>query len=170
MSHDAKSASIHAMSVQHGSQSGASSRNYNQDTTSAIMDPAAEEFTAFIQYDQEEPSAPEATSRSDQCSSAVHIDANPSFSYSSGAHERFVQSVGSSQETKREGATSPADGKPIKATTKAGAASSNEVDEGRHRNHPLYAKGPDTDGLFRCPFKAAENCPHKPTKLKCNYE
>lgn len=170
MSQDAKSASIHAMSFRHGSQSDASSRNYTQDSTSAITDPAAEEFTAFIQYDQDEPSAPTGSSRSDQRSTATNVHANPSFSYLSGAHNHFVQSAGSSQETSRQSATTPADAKPIKTATKSGTASSNEVDEGRHRNHPLYAKGPDTDGMFRCPFKATENCPHKATKLKCNYE
>jgi hypothetical protein len=62
------------------------------------------------------------------------------------------------------------DAKPIKVSPKPAAAPLAEIDEGRHRNHPLYAKGPDADGLFRCPFKAKENCPHNATKLKCNYE
>jgi hypothetical protein len=62
------------------------------------------------------------------------------------------------------------DAKPIKVSPKPAAAPLGEMDEGRHRTHALYAKGPDADGLFRCPFKATENCPHKATKLKCNYE
>jgi len=62
------------------------------------------------------------------------------------------------------------DVKPIRVSPKPAAAPLGELDEGRHRTHALYAKGPDSDGLFRCPFKAAENCPHKATKLKCNYE
>ena len=47
----------------------------------------------------------------------------------------------------------------------------NEGDEGRHRTHELYSKGPQADGLYHCPFKATDaNCPHVATKLKCNYE
>ena len=46
-----------------------------------------------------------------------------------------------------------------------------ESEEGRHRNHPLYSKGPQSDGMYHCPFKVEDpNCPHRPTKLKCNYE
>lgn len=46
-----------------------------------------------------------------------------------------------------------------------------ESDEGRHRTHHLYGEGPKADGLYHCPYKATDsNCPHKPTKLKCNYE
>ena len=46
-----------------------------------------------------------------------------------------------------------------------------ENDEGRDRTHPLYSEGPKPDGMYHCPFVAKEaNCPHKPTKLKCNYE
>lgn len=41
-------------------------RTYAQDSVSAITDPAAEEFTAFIQYDQEEQSAPTVPSRSEK--------------------------------------------------------------------------------------------------------
>jgi hypothetical protein len=62
------------------------------------------------------------------------------------------------------------DAKVIKVSPKPAAAPVGELDEGRHRTHALYAQGPDADGLFRCPFKATENCPHKATKLKCNYE
>lgn len=49
-------------------------------------------------------------------------------------------------------------------------AGSAETDEGRHRNHPLYAQGPNADGLYHCPFASDPACQHRPTKLKCNYE
>lgn len=45
-----------------------------------------------------------------------------------------------------------------------------EVDEARHRTHPWYRLLPGKDGLYRCPYKSAEGCQHKSTKLKCNYE
>lgn len=38
------------------------------------------------------------------------------------------------------------------------------------REHPLYQVGPKEDGLYHCPFAGAEDCTHKPEKLKCNYE
>lgn len=54
--------------------------------------------------------------------------------------------------------------------TSSNPASLTEGDEGRHRNHPLYSKGPEADGLYHCPFKSDPSCQHKATKLKCNYE
>ena len=148
-------------------------RTYTQDSFSAIADPAAEEFTAFIQYDQDEPSTVTGTSRSDP--SKRHADfyrTDFQCSYPTGTGSaQAMSATGSSQET-----TGPmhakveADAKPIKVSPKPAAAPLAEVDEGRHRSHPLYSKGPDADGLFRCPFKAKENCPHNATKLKCNYE
>jgi hypothetical protein len=41
------------------------------------------------------------------------------------------------------------------------------------REHPLYHNvTPKADGLYHCPFEddPKSNCPHKPEKLKCNYE
>jgi hypothetical protein len=39
------------------------------------------------------------------------------------------------------------------------------------RDHPLYQNvTPQADGLYHCPWEGQENCPHKPEKLKCNYE
>lgn len=148
-------------------------RTYTQDSFSAIADPAAEEFTAFIQYDQDEPSTVTGTSRSDpskQHTDFYHTDFPCSYPTGTGSAQA-MSATGSSQET-----TGPmhakveADAKPIKVSPKPAAAPLAEVDEGRHRSHPLYSKGPDADGLFRCPFKAKENCPHNATKLKCNYE
>ncbi|KAF4554848.1 Hypothetical protein D9617_3g019170 [Elsinoe fawcettii] len=39
--------------------------------------------------------------------------------------------------------------------------------EGRFRTHPHYATKPKADGHYYCPFN---DCTHKPTKLKCNYD
>ncbi|KAM3418753.1 hypothetical protein BST61_g4727 [Cercospora zeina] len=58
---------------------------------------------------------------------------------------------------------------PHKATSSSGSVTG-EGDEGRHRNHPLYSKGPEADGLYHCPFASDPSCQHKPTKLKCNYD
>ncbi|KAF2858412.1 hypothetical protein K470DRAFT_207402, partial [Piedraia hortae CBS 480.64] len=45
-------------------------------------------------------------------------------------------------------------------------------DDGRHRNHPLYGKGPHPDGLYHCPFAEEAHCEqqHPPIKLKCQYD
>ncbi|KAM0719549.1 hypothetical protein Q7P37_003679 [Cladosporium fusiforme] len=144
-------------------------RSYTQDSSSAIMDPAAEEFSAFIQYDQEEQTAPVVPSRSDH----RRIVANVPHTNSNCSHHatHALTRNDSSQETVRQShAKMELDVKAIKVSPKAATALPSEVDEGRHRNHPLYAQGPDADGMFRCPFRAKENCPHKATKLKCNYE
>lgn len=50
-------------------------------------------------------------------------------------------------------------------------ASHGDLDEGRYRNHQLYSEGPSADGLYHCPFRKDDpSCPHRATKLKCNYE
>ena len=171
---DAKMSSSSAMDHYHAlPQSHGLPRTYTQDSLSAITDPAAEEFTAFIQYDQDEPSTVTGTSRSDpsQRRADFHHTDLPC-SYPTGTSSaQAVSATGSSREiTGSNHAKVEIDAKPIKVSPKPAAAPLAEVDEGRHRNHPLYAKGADADGLFRCPFKAKENCPHNATKLKCNYE
>lgn len=45
-----------------------------------------------------------------------------------------------------------------------------EMDVTPAREHELYHAVPSDDGLYHCPFEGQENCAHKPTKLKCNYE
>ena len=37
------------------------------------------------------------------------------------------------------------------------------------RAHPLYQASLQNDDMYHCPFET-EDCGHKPTKLKCNYE
>jgi len=153
-------------------QSLALPRTYAQDSNTAITDPAAEEFTAFIQYDQDEQPAT-GVSRSDLSTRCRHVRyADCSYSYTAGASSSAVMPVTHSlQESARPRRPKvEVDAKVIKVSPKPAAAPVGELDEGRHRTHALYAQGPDADGLFRCPFKATENCPHKATKLKCNYE
>ena len=48
--------------------------------------------------------------------------------------------------------------------------SSGEVDAAPAREHELYHAVPLDDGLYHCPYEGQDNCAHKPTKLKCNYE
>ncbi|EME87329.1 uncharacterized protein MYCFIDRAFT_212839 [Pseudocercospora fijiensis CIRAD86] len=60
---------------------------------------------------------------------------------------------------------------PMPTQSPCSAASmTSESEEGRHRNDPLYSRGPESDGLYHCPFESDPNCQHKPTKLKCNYD
>jgi hypothetical protein len=148
-------------------------RTYTQDSLSAIADPAAEEFTAFIQYDHDEPSTVTGTSRSDLSNRHGHFsNTDISCSYPTGTSsvQAMPSTVLPQKTTGSNHAKIEPDAKPIKVSPRSAAASLVEVDEGRHRNHPLYSQSPDADGLFHCPFKAKENCPHNATKLKCNYE
>jgi hypothetical protein len=151
-------------------QSFALPRTYAQDSNSAITDPAAEEFTAFIQYDQDDQSTTGASrseflpwSRDVRC-------ANCPYSYATGVPSAVMPAQSLQEPARPRQPKVEVDAKPMKVSPKPAAAPLGEPDEGRHRTHALYAKGPDADGLFRCPFKATENCPHKATKLKCNYE
>ncbi|KAF2153866.1 hypothetical protein K461DRAFT_117566 [Myriangium duriaei CBS 260.36] len=45
-------------------------------------------------------------------------------------------------------------------------------DQNKSRDHWLYGEGKGNDGLYHCPYaRDTENqCKHKPTKLKCNYD
>ena len=38
------------------------------------------------------------------------------------------------------------------------------------RQHWYYASGPESDGLYHCPFIKTEACQHLPDKVKCNFE
>ncbi|CZT16656.1 uncharacterized protein RCC_02491 [Ramularia collo-cygni] len=101
-----------------------------------------EDFSSFIQYDQEEKAPAMSHSHSGygpaECRSAL---ASPE-------QDGISRSVAASSH----GPTIP------------------ETDEGRYRNHPLYSEGPHADGLYHCPFKSDPSCQHKATKLKCNYD
>ena len=45
------------------------------------------------------------------------------------------------------------------------------ADDAAARSDPLYQRLPGHDDLYHCPFAdEGEDCGHKPTKLKCNYE
>ena len=141
-------------------------------TSHYMVDPTAQDFSDFIHFDQEEHITSPAQMRSDRDKHSLpHCDTDRCASY---AHGFDVQSAPSSV---------PVDSKDVilqpeqdASATYQGPGSesfslANDTEEGRHRSHPLYAAEPQADGLFHCPYKAKDpNCPHKPTKLKCNYE
>ena len=56
----------------------------------------------------------------------------------------------------------------LKDDGRTGQSSTDDIDV-RARAHPMYQASPEDDDLYHCPFEK-ENCPHRPTKLKCNYE
>lgn len=48
---------------------------------------------------------------------------------------------------------------------------SEDGDAKQPRSHPLYTTAaPQSDGYYHCAFAGREDCTHKPTKLKCNYD
>ncbi len=50
------------------------------------------------------------------------------------------------------------------------ASSGEESDIKQARSHLFYQAAPQADGLYHCPYVTSDNCSHRPTKLKCNYE
>lgn len=143
-----------------------------QDMMPKVTDPAAEDFNAFIQYDQDEPASNTPALRSDHNKQLRRVGhTNTRSSYASGfAPMSSVPSTLSLPEDFHPASSKETEVKPAHAAKPAKASHTGDADEGRHRNHPLYSQGAMPDGLFHCPYKAQENCPHKPTKLKCNYE
>ncbi|USW47714.1 Putative Zinc finger C2H2-type [Septoria linicola] len=113
---------------------------------------ASEDFSTFVRYDQED-HAPSAHT------SLVHGEA-PASTHLSVQRQELTPTL---SRTDSNGSV------PQKATSTNGSTVG-EADEGRHRNHPLYSKGPEADGLYHCPFTSDPSCQHKPTKLKCNYD
>ena len=139
---------------------------------SMSLESAEDDFSSYIHFDQEEQTTPPGALRSENEMSCGNVrETDEVDSYHSGYG---VQSTMSS--------TLSGDIKPVLSMPEQevnamyqGASSATSLtsdsDEGRHRNHPLYSEGPSSDGLYYCPFKAKDpNCPHKATKLKCNYE
>lgn len=129
----------------------------------AVMDPTADDFSAFIDLPMDEqalanglasPALPDPLEPWREFHPPIYRSDDPS--------ESGVQSPGVQ-------AKSPTDSKTI-ATPIVSASASSDVDEGRYRTHALYSVGPGVDGLYHCPFRPKENCPHEPNKLKCNYE
>lgn len=137
----------------------------------STVDPIAQDFSDFIHFDQEEHSIPQAQLRSDQTfyidtrlvtnsltSYAAAFDMQPNPHPSVDITDAMVPSAQDASAT-------------YLVAGSANSSMATESEEGRHRSHPLYAAEPKEDGLFHCPYKANDpNCPHKPTKLKCNYE
>ena len=147
---------------------------YNQHGASAssVSDPTDEDFSTYIRFDQEDQTTSPGALRSDDI--VPYTDAYDTDCLGSYVSGHGVQPAVPSY--------MPGDVKPVLSRTEQdlnavyqGSSSatslSSDNDEGRHRTHPLYSEGPQSDGLYHCPFKAKDpNCPHKATKLKCNYE
>lgn len=56
----------------------------------------------------------------------------------------------------------------LSSNSKISNSAKSEDSEGKARSDPLYSTTrPRADGFYHCPY---ENCGHKPTKLKCNFE
>ena len=135
-----------------------------------FADPTADDFGAFINYDHGDHLPSSDTLRSEQqhmCRMCRVTDALDS--YAPGYES--LSSVPSSISGDVKASQPEQESKAGYQTTSVSASLSSESEEGRHRNHPLYNQGPRSDGLYHCPYKAQDpNCPHRPTKLKCNYE
>ncbi|CAK4032502.1 Hypothetical predicted protein [Lecanosticta acicola] len=109
----------------------------------SMVESAAEDFSSFIRYDQDDKLAP-----------------GP-MSYGPSTYVSAPSQVGPTRDVKAHSESGP---------PQASSTASSEMDEGRHRTHHLYNEGPKADGLYHCPFKTDPSCGHKPTKLKCNYD
>lgn len=133
---------------------------------SSMSDPGCDEFSSFVRYDQEESAPPVQMRFENVIPRVLNCDTDLPRSSAPDAASAPAPSSGHRQEMTP--ALSRSDSVGSKATSTASV--SGETDEGRHRNHPLYSKGPEADGLYHCPFTSDPSCQHKPTKLKCNYE
>lgn len=138
-----------------------------------MMDPTAQDFSDFIHFDQEEHATSPEHTRSEYAERMhqTYCETNSVVSYTQGFD---VQSVLCAVPMDSQVMMSHPEQDPHAIYSGSSAENSmlaTESEEGRHRSHPLYAAEPQADGLFHCPYKAKDpNCPHKPTKLKCNYE
>ncbi|KAK6438771.1 hypothetical protein LTR95_005019 [Oleoguttula sp. CCFEE 5521] len=136
-----------------------------------VPDPAADEFNSFIRYDQDDMMGMPDTSKSIDGSTLPHVVAAGESDGSASITVTRVNTVeGLRLSLEPVDAPPTADTIIARVTAAPNQTGSSETDEGRHRNHELYSRGPETDGLFHCPYKAKDDCPHKPTKLKCNYD
>ena len=139
---------------------------------SLISDPTDEDFGAFLNYDHEDHIGSAAALRSETKSCVVNVrDTNSEYSFTSAyALPSAIPSV-LQEDIKPVVSVAQQERKTISPGPSVPTSHTSENDEGRHRTHPLYSEGPRSDGLYHCPYKAKDpNCPHKPTKLKCNYE
>lgn len=86
--------------------------------------------------------------------------------------EQSVTIAASPTEVKPAAVKPEQESKAVRPSVTLTTSFSSDADEGRYRNHPLYNEAARTDGLYHCPWEdnPEANCPHKPTKLKCNYE
>jgi hypothetical protein len=139
---------------------------------SLVSDPTDEDFGAFLNYDHEDHTGSVGALRSEKKLRIVNVrETDGEFSFTSGYVLPSGIPSGAQEDTKPVVSVAQQERKAISPGSSVPASHTSESDEGRHRTHPLYSEGPRPDGLYHCPYKAKDpNCPHKPTKLKCNYE
>ena len=137
--------------------------------TQALADPTADDFSAFIDVSYEDQTFANSLAKLEPAITSVLTTTSESWqgyrsplSESRSRMESGLSSQGIQNDPHMENKSRRSSNLTVAALT--------ELDEGRHRNHPLYSRGPDPDGMYRCPWKAVENCLHEPNKLKCNYE
>lgn len=131
-----------------------------------------EDWSSFIQFDQEDLPISPTSLRLDQasrCTYQCETDILRSYTSGYGSVPAVTSTVATEdvqpRVAKLEQDANSAFQEPASAVIMPG-----DNDEGRHRTHPLYNEGPQPDGLYHCPFKGDPTCQHKATKLKCNYE
>lgn len=138
---------------------------------SLVSDPTDEDFSAYIHYDHEDHSAPMGAMRLEKLCLVSFRDTDSLSSFTSNYGISSTLPAGVQESAKPNVPVVQPTRKAISQGSSAPTSLTSENDEGRHRTHPLYSEGPHSDGLYYCPYKAKDpNCPHKPTKLKCNYE
>ena len=127
------------------------------------------EMSALVHYDQagNMRASSERLDRVSQSKGVLNTDHVRSYAYGFGQAQQMPASMSGPHGIKSADVFKGP--MPVQSSSSA-ASMTSESDEGRHRNDPLYSRGPESDGLYHCPFKSDPNCQHKPTKLKCNYE
>ena len=132
-----------------------------------------EDWSSFIQFDQEDPAVSSGSMRSEPTALRMYrreTDTLCSYAARYGSVPAFAPAI-PSMDAKPVVPRPERDANPgFQGSPAIAAAVPSEIDEGRHRTHPLYNEGPHDDGLYHCPFKSDPSCQHNPTKLKCNYE
>jgi hypothetical protein len=140
----------------------------------SVSDPVVADFDSFVRYDEDNLPTPIRLANVDGPQVAVTPStASGAASYSTGygsANPEFPGVLTAVDCGPTPDAKLDMDAKAIGRSSTATSIVFNDLDEGRHRNHVLYSQGPGADGFYHCPYLAKESCPHKPTKLKCNYE
>lgn len=89
-----------------------------------------------------------------------------------GSNASFIGSPGSIVSSSAVDSVRPGKAKrSMSAASLASVVARSEDNDDKPRSHKYYTTAkPHADGNYHCPYARTEGCPHKPTKLKCNYE